>query len=210
ATWPTSRASRLTTPYRPWPKASNSTTGAPHLRESDAQAPRGSSSRSTRGASTRSSACARRSATRYGGCTAARTPASPSAAFGPARGGSSRATRSTACARRRNAWTGSRAPGPDSRRVERLLEPDEGGQDDVETGQGPAFERLRLSVARDRPHGDRRQCERAGEDRIDDKRQPVREEERHQHEYRVEEDGDLRNRVLDHGQREVVLALRGE
>ena len=83
-------------------------------------------------------------------------------------------------------------------------------QDDVDRDERPALEEHRLAVARDLPDRERHDHERADVDRVEDEGQPLGEEEREQHERRVEEDGDLRDRVLDDRDREVGLSLRGE
>src|SRR5215203_6959751 len=86
----------------------------------------------------------------------------------------------------------------------------EHGEHDVDRDERAAFERNRLAVARDLPHGDRHHCQRTDVDGREDERQAILEEEREQDERGEEERRDLRNGVLDHRDGEIGLPLRRE
>src|SRR6185312_6287492 len=91
-----------------------------------------------------------------------------------------------------------------------LLEPDERREHDVQADERQALEEHGLAVAGHLPERDRGQRQRTEVDRLDHEREALGEEQREDDEHRPEEAGDLRDRVLDDRDREVVLALPGE
>src|SRR6266545_1113194 len=188
STRPRSKASPPTRRSPRSSRASTLTTGRPHRPAPAGWDPHISSSRSTRGANTRSSGCSRPSAIPCAASIAAAMRASLPKASSPESGVSSATKKS---------------PRSASSLVER-----EHGEHDVDRDERPPFERDRLAVAGDLPDGERHQHERPDVHRREHERQPVLEEEREQHERREEEDCDLSDGVLDHGDREVGSALR--
>src|SRR3954452_23951292 len=97
-----------------------------------------------------------------------------------------------------------------SRSPSALLEPDQGGEHDVQRHQSRSLEQYRFAVARDLPDRYRRQGECAHVDGVDHERQLLGEEQRDEDESGEQEARDLGDRVLHDRDREVRLALSRE